>query len=578
MPTRIGPAIESSPPFAEGQSSPARRRADGSRAASPHDRAVPNARASDPASTSLPLASLPSGLAGYRVVRVLGRDDRAVTVLVHAAGAPLVARVLAPDASDADVDAEVAVHDAIARADPALRRHAVALRDLATLPDGRFVLMLEQIPGPRLDDLLAARRGGLALGEAVTALAPIATAIESAHRVGVTGLGLDPAAVRLRPSGAPVIVRVQDALSGPALPDRFRAADDAHLADRAALERLGAAVAAAVVEQDRPALLAALRAPERGSLLAHALFDLAEPQPLRTSGSVHERGRDSTLVPVDRVGRPLTAADDPQGLIAAPKGPPADSTRQRQQGEFGRATASSGDDPRRPRAVGVLLRTLREVGLPAALVDVIEGGLDRALSRLAALVERWPRPTSRAIVRPRFVIAGAGGAAAVVLAIVLGAIGDGPAPHEDAGDTSGVVPGAQYGAASDNDADAADRTPAADTGAPELIIDPQPEEWTSIVEALVDRWSACRAGADSGATAACTTSVTHSGSAAAALIVADDDRHAMLQQWRDRGGEVVVVERMGAAVLVDLIAGTTTTASLLIVRSEAGWRIRDVVG
>jgi len=38
---------------------------------------------------------------------------------------------------------------------------------------------------------------------------------------------------------------------------------------------------------------------------------------------------------------------------------------------------------------------------------------------------------------------------------------------------------------------------------------------------------------------------------------------------------------MGGAVLVDLVAsgpGGTTAASLLVMRSEAGWRIRDVLG
>lgn len=178
---------------------------------------------------------MPLELVGYRVVRVLGRDDRALTALVHADDAPLVARVLAASTPDTVIDGELAVHDAIATGDRALRAHAVALRDLATLPDGRFVLLLEHLPGPRLADVLAARRGGLALGEAVTVLAPLATAVERAHAVGITGLGVDPAGVRLRASGAPVIVRVQDARGGPALPERFRAADAAHLADRAAL-------------------------------------------------------------------------------------------------------------------------------------------------------------------------------------------------------------------------------------------------------------------------------------------------------------------------------------------------------
>jgi hypothetical protein len=87
----------------------------------------------------------------------------------------------------------------------------------------------------------------------------------------------------------------------------------------------------------------------------------------------------------------------------------------------------------------------------------------------------------------------------------------------------------------------------------------------------------------------------------------DDTRHSTLESWQAQGGEVVVVERMGGAALIDLVLPTasasetsmnaptssataspataspatespaTTAASLLVVRSEAGWRVRDVL-
>jgi hypothetical protein len=39
----------------------------------------------------------------------------------------------------------------------------------------------------------------------------------------------------------------------------------------------------------------------------------------------------------------------------------------------------------------------------------------------------------------------------------------------------------------------------------------------------------------------------------------------------------VVIDRHGGAVVVDLVDGETTTASLLLLRSEAGWRVRAVL-
>ncbi|MDO9590256.1 MAG: hypothetical protein Q7J04_03850, partial [Microcella sp.] len=78
--------------------------------------------------------------------------------------------------------------------------------------------------------------------------------------------------------------------------------------------------------------------------------------------------------------------------------------------------------------------------------------------------------------------------------------------------------------------------------------------------------------------ASCAATVVHRESAAATLITAADDRHSALRQWQREQGELVVIERMGAAVLVDLITTAKVTASLLLVRSEAGWRIRDVIG
>jgi hypothetical protein len=68
------------------------------------------------------------------------------------------------------------------------------------------------------------------------------------------------------------------------------------------------------------------------------------------------------------------------------------------------------------------------------------------------------------------------------------------------------------------------------------------------------------------------------GSSAEVALHERDERWTLaLESWTAGAAELVVVERMGAAVLIDLIAEEATMASLLVMRSEAGWRLRDVL-
>lgn len=540
---------------------------------------------------SLPPDTLPSDIGGYRLVRVLGSDQRAATALVHAHGTTRVARVFRASCPLAAIDAELAVHDVISAADEALRQHTVVADDLATLPGDRLALLLDQVAGPLLDDLLAARRGSLSLGEAVTLLAPIAQALEAAHAVGLTGLGLSPRAVRLSAGGAPVIVRLQDALAGPALPERFRALEPAYAHDLAALERLGAAVAAAVPEQDRHGLLTALRAPALGRALAPALFDLAQPEPvLLASETGRAEVRPHSPTDSARPGHDRHPAEEGREVhqIAVPGALSA-----------GEASDKTRVDGTLPTWLTAAVDAARVLGLPAAVVDPIQA----AAARVVAAVDRWARQLQRASaadarsrpprrasgIRTRFVVAGAAGAAALVIALAL--IAAPPGAVESAASGVGTTgnadsaldpqrdPGLEAnGERSEIESDAVEND-AAESDTPESALHPQEDGWQGLVSTLVDRWSACRASAEADHDAAeCAGRVAHAGSAAERLLGTDDARHAVLERWSALGGEAVVVERMGGAVLVDLVAAGTTTASLLVVRSEAGWRIRDVIG
>ena len=497
-------------------------------------------------------------IGGYRIVRTLASSRHATRLLVHADGTAWVARVFAPDCPDAVVDHEVAVSDVVRSSSGAVREHVSAAHDLCTTDDGRIVIIEPYLAGPRLDTLVRSRYGTLTLGEAVTLLAPLAGAVEAGHQLGITGLLSEPAAVRLAASGAPIITRRSTVRLGPALPDRFRDREPRYAADRDAVERVGAAVAAALSGDEQAALLGALQ--RRGSALDLALFDLAAPQPVRY---------DVGLAPVpDPPALPATA-------VSAIERAAASSIP-----EFGGASESTPLPLLRLRRA--LSTTLASLGLPASLVSTVENA-GVAVARHVARGEEWARRFSsghQRAVRPRFIVAGAvGGAALMAAIIVAGASATGEIEHDDAPREPVHAPSAVSGGAG------------VEPGLAESELHPAPDVWPALVDELLERWSDCApvpvgtgdardsdGGSAETSSTDCAAAVVHEGSAAAALIAAADPRHDLVRAWLRGQGEVVVVERMGAAVLLDLITDSTTTASLLVVRSEAGWRIRDVIG
>lgn len=526
-----------------------RRRRDPVSTDGPHDRRV---RADlDPDDEPL------REVGGYRVVRTLASNRRDTRLLVYADSTAWVARVFAHDCPDAVVDHEVAVSDVVRSSAGPLREHVAAAHELCTTGDGRVVLIEPYLAGPRLDTLLRTRHGSLTLGEAVTILAPLASAVDHGHHLGLTGLLAEPAAVRLTASGAPVITRRSGVRLGPALPDRFRDREPGYAADRDAIGRVGAAVAATLAGDEQTALLGALH--RRGTSLDLALFDLAPPQPVRYDAE-----------PDPSTGRPERAPSVLSTVVPAAQAAPAEP---------------GGASERTPLPLQgmrtALSASLTSLGLPDGVVSAVDdagSSVARRLSRFDGWARRLSTRDARAV-RPRFVIAGAIGVAALVVAIVVGTQPASPEPdHADPPPEIAEEPSPTTAG------------PGVEPGLAETELHPAPETWPALVDELLHRWSDCAPARDRADTARdlddegvstaaeCAAAVVHEGSAAASLIIADDPRHDLVRDWLRAEGEVVVVERMGAAVLLDLIAGTTTAASLLVVRSEAGWRIRDVIG
>ena len=144
---------------------------------------------------------------GYRLVRKLGAGERAEIHLGHAGSSqpPTGDRIAAikifrPSTDDASVDREI---EALARASS---RHLLELKDLATDRAGRPCLILPRLGSGNLGRLLAVH-DGLEAGEIVSILVPVVEAVRELHRVGVAHGSVTPASVLFDDGGAPVLAR-----------------------------------------------------------------------------------------------------------------------------------------------------------------------------------------------------------------------------------------------------------------------------------------------------------------------------------------------------------------------------------
>lgn len=523
--------------------------------------------------------ALPSELGRHRLVRILARDECAVSALVHGARGARIARVFALEADPDAVEAELAVHDVLLAAPAALRQHVVGLDDLFTLEDGRVVILLEPLTGSALRDLLERGAATLEPGEAVTILAPLIEAVAIGHELGLVGLPLRPDSVRFSAAGAPVIATVAGARVSPVLPAHFRLTEPLYRRDAAALRELGRAVAGGLPPGAAAALDEAMGALEGESVTrdsALTVFDLASPVAIR----LDERGAlDATgagQLPAARraehPGQDVGLAARPASVGDAPPTPPA-----------------SGRGAPCARAVAVIAQVLRALAIPEAVGAPVLRALGSLAARTDAAVARVSiRCAVTPRVRPRALITGVAGAAALLLAIAL-SLGS-----SEAGESS--ASGAAANPVSTDDLETPPPIPTATTvDVPERLLHPTAEEWPEVIRVLVDRWNTCRTELVSAGSrddpvspsfTSCAAGVAHEGSLAAQLLLAEDDRHALLARWEASEGESVIIDRMGGVVLVDLVdlpspdvtSGATTTASLLLIRSEAGWRVRDVRG
>ncbi|SDR67783.1 protein kinase family protein [Agrococcus carbonis] len=449
-------------------------------------------------------------IAGYPLVRALRRDDRR-EVWVGA------------DASSAGVE----LHRALTGEDAALAREAEALLaaehphllpvlDVAT--DGGAVLVRPLVP----HDLAAwlVQRRAPRPGEAVTALAPVASALAALHAIGASAGGCDAHEVRLDGDGAPMLVAAGACVETLRPTPAWREESAGVAADIASWRALAVAVLEAGGES--------LPAEVEGALERHDLAAAAEA---------------------------LLAAWPALPLALETASPPP-------------AAPAPGRMRRRERPAG-LDRVLARVALLA----------ERSAERAGPLVPAAVAALSR--VRPRFwAVAGGGAAAAIVSALLLaspgdaGAVGADPAPiaYERGGAGApeapdgraaaedGATAPAQHDGAGGPDEAVAPGEAASESAEAAGSATPDADPVAAAAALLAER-EACLDADD----AACLVLLHEPGSP---QLGADEP-------WRmPADGRLEVVQRLGDAWLLRVVS-ETAPASVLVMSTEAGWTLRD---
>ena len=147
--------------------------------------------------------SAPPVVPGYTLQELLGRGGSGEVwrAVPRGGGAPVAVKVLV--AGDPERQAREAA--LLGELD---HPHLVRLRDVVHQPrrggESRVALVLDLLPGGSLAALLA-RRGRLRPGEVVTAIAPVAAALEHAHQRGVVHGDLSPGNIVFTAEGRPVL-------------------------------------------------------------------------------------------------------------------------------------------------------------------------------------------------------------------------------------------------------------------------------------------------------------------------------------------------------------------------------------
>lgn len=478
-------------------------------------------------------------LAGYRVLRSLARDDHAEVLLGHRSAPaspddsdPAVQTVALKVFPASDLGWTTAMRECAAL-ERARGDHVVDLLDLDADQES-IRLIFERLPRGDLAELLRIRPR-LDAGEAVTLLAPIAVTLLRMHAAGVAHGGLSARTVLFRDDGSPTLIGFSGAeLFEAGAPEVVLEQVEAVRRDRRAARALAAVVlgrvaggrarAAREVRDDVEACDEELILPT----LAARLFEVAAAVPVRFTTDADEPERDAAAASPRAVPVGVAIAEPtvgPSRVVAA----------------LGRVVP----EPMLQRVIDTVERS------PAAPVLAAAG---------AAARRRW---RSWSPGRRRIVLAA--GAAAMTVGIVTAVV---PSGTPNTAIVQPARPTASASAAPD---------PAEPDSGDAAISGDDP---IAAAGALLTAGDRCL----SSLSVICLDRVDESGSSAL-----DDDRAAI--RAAQQGGELpdpleaagtgadraapVLIQRLGDSALVRL--GDAASASLLLVKGDGGWRIRDVI-
>lgn len=492
-------------------------------------------------------------IGGYSVVRRLGTGQRSEVWLGRAVLQGLPGALPTPASQQSRELVAVKVYrpdtdpDAIDREFRALAtvssRYIIPILDAATTSGGSACLVLPRLDSGGVSRLLAARHS-LSPGEIVTLIVPLGRAVAALHDQGVTHGGLQASKVMFTEEGAPMILGGAEMSIHSSPPSRARLRDGAEFSrDRHQLRALAARV---IARSDDPDCVNDLgmwveseswNDPDFASELVHRAFAVAPPEPL--------------VLPWVRDEGAL-AHMTPDGVH------PASESRRRSN-----VTASGGSGA--ARGVTRLLSRLRM-------------HRESAAPRISALV---------AGVRPRYrVLAVVGG----VLAVAALTLMQTPPLPPDSGlavvtnddSVHQAVPPPEVSEAAEQRHTPTENAGHGGVGDASVEMD-DPAAATRILLALREECHAagsipCLAGAVQPDSAAWSEDV-------ARLAAVADGRAAYAPFWSEELS-VSVVDVMGGVVLLSIdvdeqrASGIETPemrpASVLVVRTEAGWRIREM--
>jgi len=480
-------------------------------------------------------------LAGYRVLRSLARDQDAEVLLGHRIDEGAT-QTVAVKTSPATGDGWRLALRACAALDRARGDHVVDLIDLDA--DAESIrLIFERLSRGDLAELLRTRRT-LDAGEAVTILAPIAVTLLRMHRAGVAHGNVSGATVLFRDDGSPTLIGFSQAeLFEPDAPEVVLEQIAAVGRDRAAARSLALEVLARA-EGARAHAARELMAELEGCddelvlpLLASRLFEVAAARPVRFT--VDEPPTE--IAPSNWRPIPIGEGDDVQAPDAADESPSTWAVA------LGRVVP----EPLLERVLDIVGRS------PAA--PVVTAVVDAATSRWRA----WTRGRRRAVLAVAAAAATAGIVTAVVPAGAVGTVG-----AVSAGSSAGASVGVSAPRLNPGTAVSDDPAPRG----------PLPDDPVQAAESLVTARTRCL----STLSLRCLDQIDESGSSALS-----DDQAAI--RGAQQGGELPdpalgttgsvppeLIERLGDSALVRL-GGAASSASLLLVKVDGAWRIRDVI-